>query len=92
MAFFIDHWLAILVATNTALLIFIAAEGRGLRDRQDYLGRRLDRLDRALRRGRLMAAPERQAGVKMVSDRSLSVTEPESSPGLYARRLRAVND
>jgi hypothetical protein len=89
MSFFTDNWLAILVVANTALLIFIAVEGRGVSDRLDYLVRRLDGLDRALRRGRLMAVPERQAGAKLIRDRSSSVAEPESSS---VRRLRAGNE
>jgi hypothetical protein len=92
MDFFTDHWLAFLVVANTALLIFIAAEGRGVSDRLAYLVRRLDGLDRALRRGRLMVVPERQPGVKLISDRSSSPAEPETSSGPYSRRLRAVNE
>jgi hypothetical protein len=92
MGFFIDNWLVMLVVANTALLIFIAVEGRGVSDRLDYLVRRLDGLDRALRRGRLMAVPKRQAGVKQISDRSSSAAEPESSTGPYPRRLRAANE
>jgi hypothetical protein len=89
MGFFIDNWLAILVAANTALLILIAVEGRGVSDRLDYLVRRLDGLDRALRRGRLKAVPERQAGGKLISDRTSSAAEAETSSG---RRLRAANE
>jgi hypothetical protein len=89
MGFFTDHWLAIVVVVNTALLVFIAAEGRGVPDRLAYLGRRLDRLDRALRGGRLMPATERPADVKLISDRSAVAAEAESPS--TPRRLRAAN-
>jgi hypothetical protein len=91
MGFFIEHWLAIAVAANTALLIFIAAEARGVPDRLAYLGRRIDKLDRALRGSRLIVVPERQAGVKLITDRSSSGRDPELSSDPYGEWRRAAN-
>ncbi len=71
MQFFVDHWLEIAVVANTALLVFIAAEGRGIPERLAYLGRRIDKLDRALRDGRLTRAQDaRPEPLRLISDRT----------------------
>lgn len=91
MSFFFEHWLEFAVVANSGLLIYLVAEGRGIPERLAYLGRRIDKLDRALRDGRLVRGHDIAAdSVRLLPD--MTAAAPELAPPEPARyrQLRAA--